>query len=72
MSATAVAAGTTASPSCWPVRAAGCELAPLRQIAEVVIDSSSFNKARGDSYQLALMMKSHPSPLATCGGIDID
>ena len=36
----------------------GCELAPLRQIAEVVIDSSSFNKARGDSYVLAVTMKS--------------
>lgn len=35
-----------------------CELAPYRQIADVVIDSSSFNKARGDSYQLALTMKS--------------
>ena len=36
----------------------GCRLAPLRRIADVVIDSSSFNKARGDSYQLALAMKS--------------
>lgn len=36
----------------------GCELAPLRQISEVVIDSSSFNKARGDSYVLAVTMKS--------------
>ena len=36
----------------------GCELAPLRQIAEVVIDSSSFNKARGDSYVLAVTTKS--------------
>jgi len=40
---------------CEPLR---CELAPVRQIADVVIDSSSFNKARGDSYQLALTMKS--------------
>lgn len=36
----------------------GCTLAPQRQIADVVIDSSSFNKARGDSYQLALTVKS--------------
>lgn len=36
----------------------GCELAPLRQIADVVIDSSSFNKSRGDSYVLAFTMKS--------------
>ena len=35
-----------------------CEIAPPRQIADVVIDSSSFNKARGDSYQLTLAMKS--------------
>jgi len=42
-----------------------CELAPVRQIADVVIDSSSFNKARGDSYQLALTMKSMATiPLA--------
>lgn len=34
-----------------------CEIAPPRQIADVVIDSSSFNKARGDSYQLTLAMK---------------
>lgn len=42
-----------------------CEIAPQRQIADVVIDSSSFNKARGDSYQLALTMKSKAAiPLA--------
>eukprot|EP01035_Chromulina_nebulosa_P009600 gene9600-12949_t len=42
-----------------------CELAPVRQITDVVIDSSSFNKARGDSYQLALTMKSTATiPLA--------
>ena len=35
-----------------------CEIAPPRQISDVVIDSSSFNKARGDSYQLTLAMKS--------------
>ena len=34
-----------------------CDIAPPRQIADVVIDSSSFNKARGDSYQLTLVMK---------------
>jgi hypothetical protein len=36
----------------------GCTLAPQRQISDVVIDSSSFNKARGDSYVLAITMKS--------------
>ena len=43
-----------------------CEVAPYRQIADVVIDSSSFNKARGDSYQLALTMKNLAAiPVAT-------
>ena len=47
---------------CEPLR---CDIAPQRQIADVVIDSSSFNKARGDSYQLALAMKSRAGiPLA--------
>lgn len=36
----------------------GCTLAPQRQIADLVIDSSSFNKARGDGYVLALTVKS--------------
>jgi predicted Zn finger-like uncharacterized protein len=34
-----------------------CELAPVRQIADLVIDSSSFNKGRGDLYQLGLTIK---------------
>lgn len=47
---------------CEPI---GCELAPRRQIADVVIDSSSFNKARGDSYLLNLTLKNQASiPLA--------
>ncbi len=47
---------------CAPLQ---CEIAPQRQIADVVIDSSSFNKARGDSYQLTLTMKSQATiPLA--------
>lgn len=40
---------------CVPLR---CKIAPPRQIDDVVIDSSSFTKARGDSYQLALTVKS--------------
>ncbi|MCW8174093.1 zinc-ribbon and DUF3426 domain-containing protein [Verminephrobacter aporrectodeae] len=40
---------------CAPLR---CEISPPRQIAGVVIDSSSFNKARGDSYQLAFTIRS--------------
>ncbi|WP_082485976.1 MULTISPECIES: zinc-ribbon and DUF3426 domain-containing protein [unclassified Acidovorax] len=43
---------------CAPLQ---CEIAPQRQIADVVIDSSSFNKARGDSYQLTVGMKSKAS-----------
>src|SRR6218665_1966998 len=47
---------------CRPLQ---CTLAPQRQIADVVIDSSSFNKGRGDSYQLALTVKSRAAiPLA--------
>jgi hypothetical protein len=43
----------------------GCELAPRRQIADMVIDSSSFNKARGDSYLLNMTLKNQASiPLA--------
>ncbi len=40
-----------------------CEIAPYRQIADVVIDSSSFAKARGDSYQLSFTMTNN-SPVA--------
>ena len=44
----------------------GCNIAPQRQIAQVVIDSSSFNKLRGDSYQLVFVMKNRASsPVAT-------
>ncbi len=43
---------------CAPLQ---CEISLPRQIAHVVIDSSSFNKARGDSYQLALTLKSKAS-----------
>ena len=42
-----------------------CELAPLRQIEHMLIDSSSFNKARGDGYQLSMTLKSRSTlPLA--------
>ncbi len=36
-----------------------CTLAPLKQMSDVVIDSSSFNKGRGDSYQLTFAIKNH-------------
>lgn len=35
----------------------GCSVAPLRRIADVVIDSSSFQKGRGDSYQLTFSLQ---------------
>ena len=42
-----------------------CTLAPLRHISDVVIDSSSFNKGRGDSYQLTFTIKNRVNvPLA--------
>ncbi|WCM92560.1 zinc-ribbon domain-containing protein [Acidovorax sp. NCPPB 2350] len=40
---------------CTPLR---CHLSAPRRIGDVVIDSSSFNKARGEGYQLALTIKS--------------
>lgn len=49
----------------WACSWIGCDVAPARQIADVIIDSSSFNKGRGDSYQLALTLKSRANiPLA--------
>ncbi len=35
----------------------GCVLAPRRDIAEVEVDSSSFQKLRGDEYQFSLVLK---------------
>ncbi|MBC7214516.1 MAG: DUF3426 domain-containing protein [Burkholderiaceae bacterium] len=35
----------------------GCSVAPLRRIADVVIDSSSFQKGRGDSYHLTFSLQ---------------
>ena len=43
-------------------RLAGCELAPLRQIDAVVIDSSTFNKLRADLYRLNVVLR-NTSPL---------
>ena len=39
---------------CEPLQ---CEIAPLRHIEAVVIDSSSFNKITGDSYRLSFTLK---------------
>ncbi|RZJ13712.1 MAG: DUF3426 domain-containing protein, partial [Haliea sp.] len=39
---------------CGPLQ---CAVAPLRQIESIVIDSSSFNKLRGDAYRLSFTLK---------------
>jgi|GEM_PF-2740449 len=36
---------------------AGCELAPLRRIEALVIESSAFNKTHGEGFQLALAIR---------------
>ena len=47
---------------CEPLQ---CEIAPLRHIEAVVIDSSAFNKINGDSYRLSFSLKNTgTSPLA--------
>lgn len=44
----------------------GCEIAPLRRIESVVIDSSSFTKVRVDAYRLSFTLKNiSPTSLAT-------
>lgn len=53
---------------CAPLQ---CEIAPQRQIADVVIDSSSFNKARGDSYQLTLAMKSKAGTVLAMPAVEL-
>ena len=46
-------------------RPLACSIAPRRQIDAVAIDSSSFNKGRGDNYQLRLVLKNTAAiPLA--------
>lgn len=39
---------------CVPLQ---CKVTPYRQISSVVVDSSSFNKVQGDTYQFALALK---------------
>ena len=47
---------------CQPLR---CDIAPLRHIEAVVIDSSSFNKINGDTYRLSFSLKNTgTAPLA--------
>ncbi len=48
---------------CAPLQ---CRIDPPRRITDVVIDSSSFNKARGDGYVLAVTLRSRADfPVAT-------
>jgi hypothetical protein len=42
-------------------RAFGCRIGPPRQIDAVAIDSSSFNKLRGDAYRLNVTVKNQAS-----------
>jgi predicted Zn finger-like uncharacterized protein len=42
-------------------RITGCRIGPPRQIDAVAIDSSSFNKLRGDAYRLNLTLKNQAS-----------
>jgi predicted Zn finger-like uncharacterized protein len=42
-------------------RVAGCRIGPPRQIDAVAIDSSSFNKLRGDAYRLNVTLKNQAS-----------
>jgi predicted Zn finger-like uncharacterized protein len=42
-------------------RAMGCRIGPPRQIEAVAIDSSSFNKLRGDAYRLNVTLKNQAS-----------
>ncbi len=41
----------------WICQQAKCSLSGLKQIESVVIDSSSFNKVRGDAYRLNLVLR---------------
>ncbi len=45
----------------WMCEQLGCNVAALRQIESVVIDSSSFNRAKGDTYRLGLALRNTAS-----------
>lgn len=48
-----------------------CEIQPLRDINAVVIDSSSFTKGRGDSYQLAVSVKNRAAHAVATPAIEL-
>lgn len=49
----------------------GCEVSARRHIESVVIDSSSFNKGRGDTYQLGLTLKNTASTVLATPSIEL-
>ncbi len=53
---------------CAPLQ---CVVLPLRQIESIVIDSSSFNKLRGDTYQLNLTIRNTSAATIAMPGIEL-
>lgn len=49
----------------------GCEVSARRHIESVVIDSSSFNKGRGDTYQLGLTLKNTAATVLATPSIEL-
>lgn len=49
----------------------GCEVSARRHIESVVIDSSSFNKTRGDTYQLSLTLKNTAATVVATPSIEL-
>ena len=49
----------------------GCEVSARRHIESVVIDSSSFNKGRGDTYQLGLTLKNTATTVLATPSIEL-
>lgn len=52
-------------------RPLGCEVAPLRHIADVVIDGSSFAKAREGGFQLQLTLKNRGSTVLAMPAVEL-
>lgn len=49
----------------------GCQIAPMRQIDAIVIDSSAFNKIRGDVYRLDFALKNSASNALAAPAIEL-
>lgn len=52
-------------------RVLGCEVAPLRHIADVVIDGSSFAKAREGGFQLQLTLKNRGTTVLAMPAVEL-